>query len=112
MDKKGVKDVCAQKAQIKLGRNHQILSMKFKKNSVTLEQRNCAKLKSDRKCSRSPRSGRSDQSDSDRSDCFIIKHSKSGTPTKEQLYSVSDQLQAQNDVKMASKFISKLYNDS
>ena len=42
MDKKRVRDVCAQKAQIKLGRNHQILSMKFRKNSVKviqLEQR-------------------------------------------------------------------------
>ena len=107
MDKKGVKAVGAQKAQIKLGRNHQILSMKFRKNSVILEQRNCAKLKSDMNCSRSPGSGRKRKT-SDRSDCFIIKHSKSCTPTKEQIYSVSDQLQAQNDVRMASKFRLKL----
>ena len=45
MDKKGVKHVCAQKAQIKLGRNHQIDSMKFLKNVVILEQRNYVKIK-------------------------------------------------------------------
>ena len=45
MDKKGVKDVRAQKAQIKLGRNHQIDSMKFLKNVVILEQRNLCKTK-------------------------------------------------------------------
>ena len=44
----------------------------------------CAKLKPDRNCSRSPGSGRKRKT-SDRSDCFIIKHSKSGIPTKKQL---------------------------
>ena len=43
-----------------------------------------AKLKSDRNCSRSPGSGRKRKT-SDRSDCLITKHSKSGTPTKKQL---------------------------
>ena len=45
------------------------------------------KLKSDRNCSRSPGSGRKRKT-SDRSDCFITKHSKSGTPTKKQLQSI------------------------
>ena len=55
--------------------------------------------------SRSPRSGRSDQSDSDRSDCFIIKHSKSGTLTKKQL---SDELQAQYGIKWRKKSRNRL----
>ena len=44
----------------------------------------CAKLKSDRNCSRSPGSGQKPKT-SDQSDCLLIKHSKSGTPTKKQL---------------------------
>ena len=94
MDKKEVKDVRTQKAQIKLVRNHEILGM-LKSGVIAYEiskkfslsysgaKKLCAKLKSDRDCSRPPGSGRKRKT-SDRSDCFII-NSKSGTPMKKQL---------------------------
>ena len=69
----------------------------------------CAKLKSDRNCSRSPGSGRKRKT-SDRSDCFIIKHFKSGTPTKKQLQTTVYLINYR--LRMGSKFHPKLYSDA
>ena len=101
-------------SKAKTGRNHEILGML--KAGVSARQispeynlsysgakKLCAKLKLSGSCGRSPGSGRKRKT-TERSDRFIVKCSKAGTPTKNEM---ADELKAQTGDKVSSKTIQR-----
>ena len=95
MDRKATNETQRERAQKKIGRNHEIRGMlkagvsarqiaKDFKLSYTGAKKLCAKLKTTGNCDGTPGSGRNRKT-TDRSDRFIVKHSQAGTPTKKQL---------------------------
>ena len=108
------KKIQEQKAKAKVGRNHEILGMLkagVSANQIAKEfslsysgaKKLCAKLKMSGKCHRNPGSGRKRKT-SERSDRFIARQSKLGTPTKKQL---ARDLEIQTGVKVSSKTIQR-----
>ena len=114
MERKTRKQQQEAKARNKVARNHEILGMLkagVSANRIAKEfglsyagaKKICAKLKSNGDCHRTPGSGRKRKT-SERSDRFIVRQSKIGTPTKKEL---ADALQDQNGVKVSTSTIQR-----
>ena len=82
------------------------ITMVFVKNKSWIKTKKlCAKLKSDRNCSRSPGSGRKRKHLIEVIVKFLTSNILNRVLQRKRSYSVSDQLQAQNGVKVSSKTI-------
>ena len=114
MERKTRKQQQEAKARNKVARNHEILGMLkagVSANRIAKEfglsyagaKKICAKLKSNGDCHRTPGSGRKRKT-SERSDRFIVRQSKIGTPNKKEL---ADALQDQNGVKVSTSTIQR-----
>ena len=114
MAKKTRKETQKERSQAKTGRNHEILGMlkagvgarqisREYNLSYSGAKKLCAKLKLSGSCGRSPGSGRKRKT-SERSDRFIVKCSKAGTPTKKE---IAYQLKAQTGDKVSCKTIQR-----